>query len=452
MRKRSARGRSAERTRQDARWSRGDRPSHLPGFLIIRFKEGAVRGLPPATPGMAARSVKRLAAAVPEGVTGPLDYLTTRMGMRSMQPLFIRGGTARAAVGPKALSGIPRYRALAASAHASRRETLRGFHLVRVDEKAITGTAVRTLRGSPAVELVERAPNRWLCASAPDPSLNLQWGLRAIRWFHARRPDASAVKVTVLDSGIDMRHPDLRRVVTAYRHDGSSAKDRAGHGTHVAGIIAAVANNGVGIAGVANCRIAMWKVFSDDDEFKFDLYLEGLGSALDDGTRVVNLSLGGVDASETERRAFQELVASRVVVVAAMGNEFEEGNPVEYPAAFDGVLGVGAVDETRRRASFSNTGAHVDVVAPGVNILSTTPLDLPPAEGSPEYDSWPGTSMATPHVTGLAALVFARRPQATAADVIRRITKRAQKVAGMKGKSFTREYGYGLIDVRRALA
>ena len=152
---------------------------------------------------------------------------------------------------------------------------------------------------------------------------------------------------------------------------------------------------------------------------------------------MTNVSLGGDEASETERRAFRELVASRVVVAAAMGNEYEEGNPVEYPAAFAGVLGVGAIGETRRRAPFSNTGSHIDVVAPGVNVLSTTPLKLSPSEGRPEYDSWDGTPMATPHVAGLATLVFARYPNATAREVIRRITTRTQRVAGMQGKRFT---------------
>jgi subtilisin family serine protease len=122
---------------------------------------------------------------------------------------------------------------------------------------------MKTLRASRAVTLVERVPNRWLCASPSDPLLNRQWGLSAIRWFSGNRPSAAGVKVTVLDSGVDGGHADLRNVVSSYRHDGSSARDYAGHGTHVTGIIAALVNNKIGIAGVANCKISMWKVFDD---------------------------------------------------------------------------------------------------------------------------------------------------------------------------------------------
>ena len=116
-------------------------------------------------------------------------------------------------------------------------------------------------------------------------------------------------------------------------------------------------------------------------------------------------------------------MAAGVVVIAAMGNELDEGNPTEYPAAIPEVCAVGATDELDKRAGFSNTGRHIDLMAPGVGILSTTPTFRYDGDGEIEYDSWDGTSMATPHVAGVAALVLAKSPGLTPAQVIRKLTR-----------------------------
>ena len=140
-------------------------------------------------------------------------------------------------------------------------------------------------------------------------------------------------------------------------------------------------------------------------------------------------------------------------MAAAMGNEFEEGNPKEFPAAYAGPLAVGAIDETDRRASFSCTGAHIGLVAPGVNILSTVPHIKASFADNTDYNSWPGTSMATPHVAGCAVLVYGNTPKSKAAAdaVIKRLTSTARKLPAMNKKMFTREYGAGLLDLAAAL-
>ena len=430
------------------RFGRGDRPACVPGHLVVRFRREVVRRLTPVGPQTAGATLRRLAAALPEELVKPVEYLTENLGLRSMRPLFVQ---ARAPV--RASRGLgdlgARYRALASSGHEALRETLSGYHLLDVGEPGIRA-ATRALSASRAVALVERVPNRWLCAAPSDPLLNKQWGLRAIRWFHANRPSAAGVRVSVLDSGVDESHPDLKGVVSSYRHDGSSARDFAGHGTHVTGIIAALVNNAVGIAGVARCKIAMWKVFDDRDRFDDALYFEALGDCLVDGTQVLNLSLGGEGKSRAEEDAYRELVRAGVVVCAAMGNEYEEGNPTEYPGAFSGVVAVGAVDEVGKRAYFSNTGRHIDLVAPGVNVLSTLPTK-PTWDGESHYASWPGTSMATPHVAGLAALLRAKHPTWTGKQIAAQLRKSAQRLPGMKKKPRTSAYGHGLIDVARAL-
>ena len=450
MAKTTSKHRKPKTDRRTEPFGRGDRPEYVPGRLVVRFREEVVGSLQRVGRGAGVPRMRRLAAALPEEVAKPIEYLAKNLGLRNMRPLFVQP-KARAALERGTRGAGVAYRALASSGHEAVRSTLRGYHLLDVDEKALRSGAMKALRSSRAVALVERVPNRWLCAGPSDPLLNRQWGHRAIRWFSANRPSAEGVKVTVLDSGVDEGHPDLKAVVTSYRHDGSSARDFAGHGTHVTGIIAAVANNQVGIAGVASCKIAMWKVFDDDDSFDDALYFEALGSTLVDETQVVSLSLSGEGKSQAEEDVFREMVSSGIVVCAAMGNEYDEGNPVEYPAAFSGVVSVGAVDEVGRRASFSNTGKHIDVVAPGVNVLSTLPMK-PTWDGEKEYAAWAGTSMATPYVAGLAALLRSKNPALSGKQIAARLRASARKLPGMKKKPFTRAYGHGLIDVERALA
>jgi subtilisin family serine protease len=132
-----------------------------------------------------------------------------------------------------------------------------------------------------------------------------------------------------------------------------------------------------------------------------------------------------------------------------MGNEYHEGNPTEYPAAIREVCAVGATDELDRRAPFSNTGRHIDLVAPGVDIVSTTPTFNYDGDGEQEYDAWDGTSMATPYVAGAAALVLAKWPDLTPAQVIRKLTASADRVAGaVRGSA---AYGAGRLNCEKAL-
>ncbi|MEH2624955.1 subtilisin family serine protease [Bradyrhizobium sp. AZCC 1719] len=427
---------------------------HVPGQLIIRFKTSAVRQV--AASPLAATATARMAArAMPDEVTGPLEFLRNEAGLSAVKPLFVPDAPT---VGPRsgvmALAAV--HGSLAASSSRPPRRSLTGFQLVDVKDRNVTPAMMKRLRASKAIDLVEPVPNRWL--SAADPMINRQWGLRAIRWFDGAHPDAAKIHVAVLDSGIDEGHPDLKKSIEAYHHDGNNARDFLGHGTHVAGTIAALVNNSVGIAGVANCRLHCWKIFDDpeqgtDQNFNFEFYSKALAAALDSEIKVVNLSIGGTEHSRAEAAIFRELADAGVVVAAAMGNEFEEGNPKEFPAAYKGALGVGAVDETDKRASFSCTGPHIGLVAPGVNILSTVPRIKASFASATDYDSWPGTSMATPHVAGCAALVYGDAVKSRAASdaVVKRLTSTARKLPAMKKKKFTQEYGAGLLDLAAAL-
>jgi subtilisin family serine protease len=290
-----------------------------------------------------------------------------------------------------------------------------------------------------------------------DPLQSRQWGHTAVKIREARAragfKDAEEVIVAVVDSGIDARHPDLKASIKSYVNFLSTEDDRdyKGHGTHVAGIIAAARNNRIGVAGLCNAKIMALKGLPrSGNEWDASAYYRALAHPITNGARVLNLSLGG-GLDPGERDVIADLIGAGVVVVAAMGNEFEEGNPIEYPAAYPGVIAVGATDEVDRRASFSCTGTHIALVAPGERILSTTPRYASEFAKSTMYDSWPGTSMATPHVAAAAALLLAKSPTLTPGQVRDKLIAAADKVPSQTSRQ-DREYGAGRLNIAAALA
>lgn len=433
------------------------RPAFVPGLLVVRIKEDVVANVP---------DVQRIAATamrslrLPEAIEKPLRVLQAKKVIREVIPVFAKAAAPRPS--PAHLSAM----AFTRSVRESENEDLRGINLLRLSANADVSKIEKQLSGVRGIEYVHRVPARWLAEARPqatssDPLVNRQWGLRAIRWFDTTPlPNASTVKVAVLDTGIDATHPDLKDRIASYTHEGSSAADIIGHGTHVAGIIAANPNNRLGIAGICTPELHVWKIFGDvpaaDGEYYVDevSYQRALNAARNAGVRVVNLSIGGTQKSRTEQLLFRRLIQSGAVVVAAMGNEFQDGNPVEYPGAYTGVVAVGAVDEASRRASFSNTGRHIALSAPGTNILSTLPMKPSAARKKDEtkYAAWSGTSMATPHVTAGAALIVSKQPGWTPAQVADRLKATATKLPDMGGKSRTAEHGAGLLNLKDGLS
>jgi subtilisin family serine protease len=433
------------------------RQGHMPGQLIVRCKVDVADGLPDV---MSASIASLPAFALPAAVESPFKKLEAAGLIREVKPIFSRMTSGRSlSVAPTNVAA-----AFAMSIRDSENDDLRGITLLRLARSTDLKKVEKELASTPGIEYVHRVPRRWITARPKpnDPLFVKQWGLPAIGWLKADPfPDASTVKVGVLDTGVDITHPELANVVKTYIHDGASSEDIVGHGSHVSGIIAAEINNAVGISGICRCDLTVWKVFTDtpdpqDGEFYVDevMYQRALNAARNTGMRVINLSIGGGDPSETERILFSRLIDAGVSVVAAMGNEFKEDNPIEYPGAYPGVIAVGATGKTNRRASFSNTGAHISIVAPGIGILSTLPL-TPSADrkaDETQYASWDGTSMATPHVTAGVALVLAKNPTFTPAQVRDRLISTATKLAAMKNKSNTNEYGFGLLNLERAVS
>ncbi len=145
-----------------------------------------------------------------------------------------------------------------------------------------------------------------------------------------------------------------------------------------------------------------------------------------------------------------DLLDAGIAVVAAMGNDFERGNPVSYPAAYNGVIAVGACDQVDRRAAFSCTGSHIALVAPGVDILSTVPSYPSELAATVLYDSWPGTSMATPHVAAAVALLLARDDRLTPAQIRDRLVPAADRVPWQSAVPDS-EYGAGRLNIAALL-
>jgi subtilisin family serine protease len=433
----------------------GRRPHRetVPGQYVLRVHPGAVRPhIPLAGAGRALTTAA--VRALPDDVVSPLEHLADQAGLTSIEPLFETPGGARRRA---AAAGDPRL-AIARAVTATDDDELAGLAIATVQRPDVSDGVLKRIRSASSIDYIEPVPTRWLAAAHADPLRNLQWGLRAINWFEAARPDGIDLAVGVMDTGIDARHPDLAAIDVDYDHNGTAARDLIGHGTHVAGIITAVANNDIGITGVTSCRLAVWKIFddspADDGEFYVDTtrYYRALGAAATKGIAALNLSIGGSRRDRTEGLLLGRLVRAGVTVCAAMGNEFEDGNPVEYPAAFKDVVSVGAIAENRRRASFSNTGRHINLMAPGSHILSTLPRQGSPWLDETNYAAWSGTSMATPHVTATAALVAAANSAFGPAEVAGRLEDTAVKLAAMRGRNFTQEYGRGLLDLRGALS
>lgn len=296
--------------------------------------------------------------------------------------------------------------------------------------------------------LVASSPSTTYADPGSDPLLDQQWGLTAIGaptvWSITR---GAGVTVAVIDSGSGP-HPDLdanmevgRTIFGSIDSAGMTDVDLdKGHGTHVAGIIAAVADNGVGGAGVApQARILPIRALDSLGSGDSKDVSKAVRFAADSGAKVINLSLGGEFESPTLTAAIQYAVDRNVLVVAAAGNGAADAAP-KWPAASDLTLAVTAVDRNKSVTSFDQRGDYIDLAAPGTSILST-------AKNDHVFQS--GTSMAAAFVSGAAALLFAAQPSITALQV-RDILQRTATDIGSPGRDTT--YGYGLVNLVAAFA
>ncbi|WP_240799405.1 type VII secretion-associated serine protease mycosin [Streptomyces sp. A0958] len=279
------------------------------------------------------------------------------------------------------------------------------------------------------------------------------WSLQRVLldelWHDTR---GQGVRVAVIDTGVDDTHPQLTGAVDASagadtlgRGGSDGTVDAVGHGTEVAGIIAARPHDGTGFVGLAPEATVIPVRQNDAHDNGTDASMAAaIIHAVAQGAQVINISQETArpqTAGSALGRAVAEAVGRDIVVVASAGNNGTEGSRTPtYPAAFDGVLAVAASDRNNERAAFSRPGHFVDVAAPGVDIVSTVP-----GHG---HCTRSGTSFSAPYVSGVAALMRAKYPHWTAAQIIARIEQTAERSVNGRDDFV----GWGVVDPVRALS
>ncbi|MHB1132882.1 MAG: S8 family serine peptidase [Chloroflexota bacterium] len=311
------------------------------------------------------------------------------------------------------------------------------------------------------VQLLERTPNDPYYANAAQWALKpgaagTTADLRAAEAWGLTTGDSSIV-VAIVDTGVDSDHPDLvGKLLPGWNvtTEDANSDDDMGHGTHVAGLVAASTDNGLGMAGVAwGAKLLPIRIFDAAGSANTLTVRDGIYAAIERGARVINLSVGTTAVSQAINEALDEAYLRGVFVVAAAGNCGDQAysyngctrlNQPFYPAAAAHSLAVAATNRTDEHASFSTEGAYVDVAAPGADILSTWPNHLQ----TPAYQWMSGTSMAAPIVSGLAALLSSRYPTYGPDQLAAAIVGNAVDLGIPR---WDEGFGCGRIDLYRAL-
>src|SRR3990167_9457777 len=348
------------------------------------------------------------------------------------------------------------------------------YTIVPAVAASVPEAAIKGLLNNPNVTAVELDG----LVYAVDAELENAWGVKRISsgTVHDGGNKGIGVKIGIIDSGIDYFHQDLDDVyVGGYdfvenqndleTREGDGAMDVYGHGTHVAGT-ACAEDNSLGVVGVApGCALHSLRVLNDSGSGSWSATVAAMDWAVLHGLQVVNLSLGSSqDPGSTVKAAFDNAEAAGLVIVAAGGNSGTpsgKGNNVIYPAKYASVIAVAATDKNDTRPSWSSTGEEIELAAPGVSVLSSWNDSDSPHNTQPFildgdwYKEGSGTSMASPHVAGAAALVIAagvtdNNGNGRINDEVRAIFNSTADDIGAVGKDT--HYGYGLVNVAAAIA
>lgn len=417
-------------------------------------------------------------------------------GVKSAEPLFVRNSTTtnqedpanEIIVGYKQNTDVEvlsRQVEKTTGAKLSRKG-LKNFAVFKLPQGKAADVVMNQLKNDPNVEYVE--PNYIAHAfEVPNDTFfnPYQWnfydygmtsngyvsnyGIQAVSAWNITK--GAGVKVAIIDTGVAYENyggytkaPDLANTLfdTANAYDfvnnDTHANDDNGHGTHVAGTIAQSTNNGMGAAGIAyQATILPIKVLNSEGSGTYDAIANGIIWAADKGARVINMSLGGSSGSTTLQNAVQYAYSKGVVIVCASGNERK--STVSYPAAYTQCIAVGSTRFDGTRARYSNYGSALDIVAPGGDTsvdqnrdgYGDGILQQTFAEGSPTdfgYYFFQGTSMASPHVAGVAALVLSAHPTYTN-EQVRAALQSTAKDLGKAG--WDKYYGYGLVNAYAAV-
>ena len=380
--------------------------------ILLTFGCGTFRELSGIDPPLDKEHVYTGASALPEGFVRVLIGFKQRPGLAERELVTAAGGKIRYF-----------------------------YHLIPAIAAAVPEQAIVGLRANPRVTHVHLDGRVY----AIDLELDNTWGVARIGagTVHAYNK-GTGVKVAVLDTGIDYNHPDLDANYKGgydFVNGDPDPMDDNGHGTHVAGTIAAE-DNDIGVVGVApEAHLYALKVLDETGAGYWSDVIAALQWAVDNGMQIVNMSLGGTGTSDVEA-ACQAAYDAGLLLVAAAGNSGNSpgrGDNISDPAAYESVIAVAATDQNDNRARWSSTGAALELSAPGVDINSTL------LGGG--YGEKSGTSMASPHVAGTAALVWVAYPNWTNADVRYQLQTTADDLGD---PGWDPLYGYGLVDADEA--
>ncbi|CAM3836906.1 S8 family serine peptidase [Rheinheimera salexigens] len=322
-------------------------------------------------------------------------------------------------------------------------KALKQLPMVQASVVELTPQQHKLLLADSNVEYIELDHKRYLMALPAPMAQSTPYGITMVQANLVSDSSAGNTPVCIIDTGYQSNHEDLQSSgVTGYAFSGHGNwySDGNGHGTHVAGTMLALNNNTgvVGVIGSGQADVHIVKIFNDAGNWSYasDL-VAGIQSCKDAGAKVVNMSLGGGSSNQTEKTAMNNFYNSGMLLVAAAGNS---GNTsFSYPASYDAVVSVAAVDSSANLASFSQRNSQVEIAGPGVSVNSTW--------NNGGYNSISGTSMASPHVAAVAALVWSNHTQCSAAQIRNALNSTAQD-RGASGRDSS--YGWGIVKAKAA--
>lgn len=336
----------------------------------------------------------------------------------------------------------------------------RTYTIINAIAASVSEKVLDNIKKSPNVEYIEVDERMYahdcripigVCTEIQILKQIVPWGINRIgsRLVNAMGNTGKGIRIGILDTGIDYTHPDLSKNYKGgynFIDNNTDAKDYNGHGTHVAGIVAAE-DNDIGVVGVApDAYIYSVRVLDYAATGTASDITAGFEWCLDNNMQIVNMSLGACEDSISVRRAIDVLYDNEILLIAAAGNSgngMGTGDNIDNPARYDNVMAIGATDINDDRASFSSTGPKLEISAPGKDIYSLLPGN--------KYGSLSGTSMASPHVAGVAALIMSADQGISNVQTRIRLQITAQNISkgSFEAKSW---FGYGLVDAVKAVS
>ncbi|HCU66851.1 MAG TPA: alkaline serine protease [Rheinheimera sp.] len=392
-------------------------------------------------------TVTALALSVQQAVANDNEEFMPLSGDDTQYMIKFKPGSTIKALGPEADSYLSagerkqKFSRKGAMALLRKAQVQEANHLdaFGVSVAKLNAQQLQALKNNPMVDYVEEDPKRYLLAES------VPYGITMVQAPQVSDAMTSNIKACVIDTGYNYGHPDLPSSgVTGYAFSGhgSWSTDGNGHGTHVAGTIAAIGGNNIGVVGVnrsAKLGLHIVKIFNDSGKWTTASNLiQAIQSCKNAGASVVNMSLGGSSSSTTESNAMTNFYNGGMLLVAAAGNAGTSA--FSYPASYSAVMSVAAVNSSKVRASFSQYNSQVEISGPGVSVNSTYKNST--------YASLSGTSMASPHVAGVAALVWSQHRTCSAAKIRAALNATAED-RGTAGRDT--QYGWGIVRAKAAV-